>query len=225
MLLLVVLISVFSALGRPAGAGDSITIFFLTAILPIQLWRGALTRGASAIRANRTLMRYPQVNAFEVITARTLLEILTLIVVLVLFILIMFAFFGLPLTAWIDRPLPLLAAIGSMALLSYGTCFLSSQIGRLFDPWNEITGPIGRIMLLTSGLWFTMGSLPTEFLRYVQYNPMAHSIEWIRDAVITDFNSTLYNPAYPIIVGLVLLSMGLFIDWLYRISGHDLDQP
>ena len=199
-------------------------VFFLTAIIPIFFLRNGITRGGNAIRANRVLMQYPQVNAFEVITARTLLEALTYFIVLVLFVLIMFAFFGLPFTAWIDQPLPMLQAGGTLLLLCYGACFLSSQIGRAFDPWNELTGPIGRILLLTSGLWFTLGSLPPEFLAIVQYNPLAHVVEWIRDASIRDFQSELYNPWYPLSLGVLFLAAGLFIDWLYRISGYDL-QP
>lgn len=221
MILLVTMILLFSVIGRPAGAGDSMVVFFLTAIIPIFLWRGSVAQGGNAVRANRTLMHYPQVNMFEVVTARTLLESLTLFIVLVLFVLIMFAFFGLPFTAWIDRPLPLLGAIGAVGLLVYGSCFLSSQIGRMFDPWNDVTGPLGRIMLLSSGLWFTMGSLPPELLSVIKYNPMAHIVEWIRASVIQDFHSELYDPFYPIAVGTAFLAIGLFIDWLYRISGYD----
>jgi capsular polysaccharide transport system permease protein len=224
MILLVVMMVVFSAIARPAGAGESLVVFFLTAILPIFFVRNGVTRGGNAIRSNRVLMQYPQVNAFEVITARTLLEALTYFIVLVLFVMIMFAFFGLPFTAWIDQPLPMLQAGGTLLLLCYGACFLSSQIGRAFDPWNELTGPIGRILLLTSGLWFTLGSLPPEFLAIVQYNPLAHVVEWIRDASIRDFQSELYNPWYPLSMGVIFLAAGLFIDWLYRISGYDL-QP
>ncbi|MFN3536469.1 MAG: ABC transporter permease [Brevundimonas sp.] len=221
MILLVVLIAAFSALGRPAGAGDSVVVFFLTAILPIYLVRGGIARGAGAMSANQVLMQYPQVGAFEVITARTILESLTFAIVLMLFVAIMFSFFGLPIEAWIDHPLSMLQAGGALLLLLYGACFLSSQIGRMFDPWTELTGPIGRILLLTSGLWFTMGSLPPEFLAIVQYNPLAHVVEWIRDASIRDFQSELYNPWYPLAIGVIFLATGLFIDWLYRISGYD----
>ena len=224
MILLVTMVVVFAAITRPAGAGDSMVVFFLTAILPVFLVRNVISRGGNAIRANRVLMHYPQVNAFEVITARTLLECLTYFIVLVLFALIMFAFFGLSFTAWIDQPLGMLEVGGALFLLCYGAGFLSSQIGRAFDPWNELTGPIGRILLLTSGLWFTLGSLPPEFLAIVKYNPLAHIVEWIRDVSIRDFRSDLYNPWYPLGMGLVFLAAGLFIDWLYRISGYDL-QP
>ncbi len=222
MILLVTMMAVYIAMGRPPGAGDSLVIFFLTAIIPIFLVRGGITRGGSAIRANRVLMQYPQVNAFEVITARVLLEVLTNLLVAVLFVLIMFAFFGLPFSAWVDRPWPLLMAIASLVLLCHGASFLSSQIGRIFDPWNEFTGPIGRVLLFTSGLFFTLGSLPPEFLAVVKYNPLAHIVEWIRDASISDFRSDLYDPFFPISVGFIMLFLGLFIDWLYRISGYDL---
>lgn len=223
-ILLVVLIASFSVLGRPPGAGDSLTIFFLTAILPIFLFRDSISRGGRAIFANRVLMQYPQVNAFEVVTARTVLEFLTYLIVLAIFVFGMFAFLGLPFGEWVDRPLQLLAAGGSLFVLCYGACFLSSQIGRSFEPWNEVTGPIGRLLLLTSGLFFTLGSLPPEFLAVVKWNPVAHIIEWIRDAAIRDFTSDLYDPFFPLAVGVVFLAIGMFIDWLYRISGYDL-QP
>lgn len=223
MILLVSMMAIFTVIARPAGAGDSLVVFFLLAIVPIRLWRGGVTRGGVAIRANRSLMRYPGVNAFEVVTARTILEAVTLFIVLILFVLIMFAFFGLPFSAWIDEPLGLVGAVGTLLLLVYGSSFLSAQIGRMFEPWNEFTSALARIMLLTSGLWFTLGSLPPEFYAVVKYNPMAHVIEWIRHSCIRDFKSELFDPYYPLMFGAVLLALGLFIDWLYRISGYDLE--
>ena len=56
----------------------------------------------------------------------------------------------------------------------------------------------------------------------MKYNPHAHVVEWIRDVSITEFRSELYDPAYPISVGIIFLFLGMFIDWLYRISGYDL---
>lgn len=224
MILLVSMIVMFSFISRPAGAGDSLVVFFITAILPIFLVKNMIARGANAIRANRVLMHYPQVNAFEVVTARAILECLSYFIVLILFVLIMFAYFGLPFTAWMDRPVGMIGAGGALFVLCYGSGFLSSQIGRAFELWNELTGPLGRIILLTSGLFFTLGSLPPEFLAVVKYNPVAHIVEWIRDVSIRDFYSDLYDPWYPVQVGFIFLAVGLFIDWLYRISGYDL-QP
>lgn len=223
MILLLAMMATFTILGRPAGAGDSMAVFFLLAIVPIRLWRGAVVRGGMAIRANRSLMRYPGVNAFEVIVARTVLESITLFMVLIIFILSLFAFFNLPFSSWIDDPLSLIGAIGALIILCFGSCFFSSQIGRVFEPWNEFAGMLGRVMLLTSGLWFTMGSIPPEFLAFVKYNPMAHIIEWIRHACIRDFRSSLFDPFYPIMIGTILLFSGMFIDWLYRISGYDME--
>lgn len=224
MIVLVAMIATFSVLARPPGAGDSLVVFFMTSILPILFLRDAIAQGGDAVRSNRVLMQYPQVNVFEVITARTILEALSNLIVMLLFVLIMFAFFSLPITAWVDQPLSMLLAGATLLLLCYGACFLSSQIGRAFEPWNQVTGPIGRILLLTSGLFFTLGSLPPEFLTVVQYNPLAHIVEWIRDASIRDFRSDLYNPWYPLFFGVALLFAGLFIDWLYRISGYDLQR-
>lgn len=216
---LAVLMAIFSAMGRGAPAGGSLIVFFMTGLIPLFLWRNGLTRGANAIRANLNLMNYPQVRPFEILTARMLLEIVTTIAVALIIVAIMATFANLPLTSWVDEPLKLLQALGSLALFSYGTLVFSAQLGRLFEPWADLSTFIGRAAWFVSGVWFTFGSLPAGPRQYALYNPIAHQIEWIRDAAIPGFDSNLYDPAFPLWCGLGLLFTGLLIEWLISLSG------
>lgn len=212
----VVLIALFSAIGRSAAAGDSLVVFFITGIIPVFAWRNAAVRGATALHANRALMTYPQVRPFEIVLARTVLELSTSAVVVLVIVVAMAVFGGLTLDHWVDRPLSLMAALAVFVLLCHGTAVLSAQIGRVFDQWKDIMGATGRVFFFASGVWYTFASLPPGPRGIVAYNPLAHLIEWIRDAVISSYSSDLYNPWYPLWVAIILLAAGLFMEWRSR---------
>lgn len=222
LLQLAVMMAVFSFFGRAPAVGDSMVVFLLTGILPVILVRIAIVRGANAISSNRGLMAYPQVSGFEIVTARLLLDLVTYAIVVALVALAMFAFTGLPLTAWVSEPLKLLAALSAMMLLCYGSGFLSAEIGRVFAQWTDLMSVMGRLLFFTSGVWYTLGTLPPRLREAVSYNPLAQVIEWIRDGVISGFDSPHINFAYPIFFGLACLFLGLFVEWLLRLGQFDL---
>ena len=218
------MLTIFSILGRAPGAGNSLVIFFMTGIMPLLVVRSALARGASAIASNRSLMHYPQVRGFEVITARVLLDLLINLTVTLIVMAYMLAFQGLAITEWIDRPLSLLGALAALSLLSYGVAFLSAQIGRMFDQWIDLMSGLARLLFFTSGIWFTLDTLPLAIRKYAAMNPLAQIIEWIRDAAIPGFESGHLNPVYPIQFAIVCLALGLFLEWFYRLTGLDLER-
>lgn len=218
------MLGVFSVLGRAPGAGNSLVIFFITGIMPLLAVQNGLSRGAGAIPSNRTLMNYPQVRGFEVITARVLLDLLINLTVTLIVVAFMWAFQGIPLSEWIDHPLSLLGALGALSLLCYSVAFLSAQIGRMFDQWVEIMGALGRVLFFTSGIWFTLDTLPPAIRKYAAFNPVTQIIEWIRDAGLPSFESSHLNMMYPIKFGIICLVLGLFLEWFYRLTGLDLER-
>jgi len=56
---------------------------------------------------------------------------------------------------------------------------------------------------------------------YLQFNPIAHLIEWLRTGCFPGFESNSYNPWYPLSFGLVLLFIGGAIDWYVRSTGRE----
>ena len=220
---LVTLLLIFAYLRhRTPAAGESLTIFLMTGIMPVFLLRGSLQQGASAITGNRGLMIYRKVGAFEVITARQVLELMISLCVVLIVMGFMKVFHGLALHEWVDRGGSLLQALAALAFLAYGLSYLSAQLGRMFEQWRDLAAILGRALFLTSGVWFTLDSLPPAIRKLALYNPLAHVIEWIRDAALPTFSSLHFDRSYPFTFGLVCLVVGLFIDWLHQISGYDL---
>ncbi len=224
LLQLTVMLTVFGFIGRSPAVGESLVVFFITGIMPLMSFRNAINRGARAITSNRSLMNYPQVRAFEIITARVLLELLTSAMVVFIIALFTKAFFALPFTAWVDNPLELEGALLVLALLCYGAGFLSAQIGRFFNQWSDLTRALGRLLFFTSGVWYTLDTLPAGLRKYVAYNPLAQVIEWIRDAAIPGFESQHVSAFYPIAFAVVCLVIGLFIEWLFQFTGLELER-
>lgn len=86
--------------------------------------------------------------------------------------------------------------------------------------WPQIFTYMGRPLYFSTGIFFTMQSLPSGFRSLAQYIPTAHLLEWLRTGTIPGFVSTAYNPMYPIEFGAVLLAIGMTIDWVLRLIGH-----
>jgi capsular polysaccharide transport system permease protein len=219
--LLAGLLIIFTSLGRGSPAGEYMSVFFLTGIVPVRLWRNLLRRGASAISSNQALMNYPQVRPLHIVAARALLEIGTMAVVALVFAIVLSTFFGVPLTAWMDEPLKVFAALGGIALFCLGTIMVSAQLGRISTLWNDSTMLLGRLAFFVTGVFFTLQNVPEHIRKYVLLNPMAHMVEWLRDGVIPGFESTLYNPWYGVIWGLILVFVGLVMEWMIHISSFE----
>ncbi len=218
MMLVIIMMVIFTYLGRQAAAGEYLSVFFITGIIPVIAWRNAAVQGAGAITSNRGLLNYPQIRPFHIVVARTLLELSISGLVVLLFVVGLWAFMDVPLNAWVDEPFTAISALGCLVFLCYGSAVLSSQIGRVFQLWGQVMSRLGRVLFFTSGLWYTFASLPTGPRALMKYNPLAHTIEWLRDGVIPGFESDFYNPWFPLWIGLIFLAIGLLMEWLIAIS-------
>jgi len=210
----------FSAMGRISGVNASIFAFLMTGIFPYLAWRSASVRGATAIESNLPLLVHPQVQPFSVVTARVLLEMASSLVIFWLFVLLLWVFGGEPPTNFLDEPLNLLGAFGAMCFLAFGFGLANAAISRFVTFWPEVIRVTARVLFFTSGVFYTMESLPERARHIILLNPLAHMIEWIRSAALPGFESDHYSVLYILGWSLWLTALGLFLDWMVRISGH-----
>lgn len=216
------MIAIFQFLQRPAAAGDSLIIFFMTGMVPVFLLRHAITAAGGAIKGS-SMMNFRQIGPLEVVSARVWMELVSEVVIVFIIMMGAKAFTALPIMQWFKEPLEQVAAIAMLSYFVFCISFLSAQIGRIFQQWSDITRFLARALFFTSGVWFTMASLPPELRGIIKYNPVAHLIEWIRDATIYGFSSDLFDPWYPFWFGTICLFIGLVINWLYHLGGYDVD--
>jgi capsular polysaccharide transport system permease protein len=218
---LTVFVGAFVLLGRTSPVAAPLSVFFLTGIVPLFFWRGVVSQSANAVKASLGLLSYPQVMPSDVVIARILLESATTIIVFICIVI------GLALVAdvspsfFFGDPLEIVLATIGLVYFTIGCGFLSSGLGRVLPVWTNIWGYMGRPIYLLSGIFFTLEQLPDGARQYMAYIPVAHSVEWLRSAMIPTFESHAYNPWYPAVFGTVALLIGLIIDRILLMTGDE----
>lgn len=218
---LAVLLAAFTALGRTSPIPVPLSVFLMLGIVPFYLFRTCIGRGASAVSANLGLISYPQVMPADVVLARVLLEIATTLVVFVLFVFGLYMLIGISPAMFVGDPTGLLMALLSLIYFAVGAAFFSSSLSRVLPVWQNIWGYLSRPIWFLSGVFFTLQELPQGARQYMIYNPIAQQLEWIRSAAIPTWESNAYSPFYIVATSTILLVIGLAIDRILLLTGHE----
>ena len=212
--------AIFTMLGRGVPVPTTMPVFLITGILPYLFWRNCTNRGASAAASNLPLLTYPQVKVFDVVIARILLDAGTVIIVTVIFVVALRFTVGQTFASWVRDPIVLATGVLALMYFSFCSAIFSSSLARIWHAWPQIFGYLSRPLYFTSGIFFTLQSLPSGIKVLAEYNPLAHLLEWIRTGSIPGFVSTSYNPLFVYSFATLMLFIGLVIDWVLRMTGH-----
>jgi capsular polysaccharide transport system permease protein len=210
----------YELMGRRVPINASMPVFLLTGIFPYLAWRYASIRGATAIESNAPLMVHSQVQPVSIVTARVVLEMGGTLVIFLIFVGGLWLFGNEPLSSWTDEPLNLLGAFGAMCMLALGFAMFNAGMARIIGFWPEVIRLTARVLFFTSGVFYTMDSLPPVARKVILLNPLSHMIEWIRSAALPGFESDHYSMLYVLGWSIWLFFCGLFMDWILRLSGH-----
>lgn len=221
LITLAVFISIFSLLGRHSPVPAPMTVFFVTAIVPLFFWRGAVTQSASAVDASLGLLSYPQVMPSDIVIGRLLLEAGTAVVVFILFLIGLYLLVGVSPAWFFGDPPGVLMAVFGLFYFTAGCGFLNSSLARILPIWKNIWMYMSRPIWLLSGIFFTLDQLPSGLRVYMAYNPVAHVIEWFRSVMIPTFESDAYSILFPMAFATVALIVGLVIDRILLLTGDE----
>ena len=221
---LVVLLLVFTMMGRTSPVGVPLPVFLVTGLMPFKFFKECVSRGATGATANQALLTYPQVKVLDIVIGRVLLEAATICVVYVIFIFGLHYTTGEPLTTWRDNIPGMIGAILSIFYFGLAFAIFSCALSRLTSVWMVVWGFMSRPLWFTSGIFFTLEHLPHNARAYAIYNPIAHMLEWWRSVSLSTFNSTVASPSFVLATATVVLFIGLGIDRLLNLTGHS-DEP
>lgn len=109
----------------------------------------------------------------------------------------------------------------SMLVLAW---FVGCTVGLVFmalKPWLPGAIPIIsslylRMNMIASGKMFVANTLPGSMLAMFDWNPLFHIIDQTRGFTFINYNPHFSNPIYPIKVALVLLLIGLMMEFYTR---------
>jgi len=176
---------------RTAPGGMDVLPFLTTGFVTFGLFRGACGQCTNAVNGNKGLLFYPPVQPIDLIAARAGLEIATHICVFVVFVL------GLGLFeqgfSTIDD---LLLLVGGFLLAgalgtALGLCFCS--LAQFSPTVDRIVGPLLRPLFWISGLFYSIGDLPSSVRAFMLYNPVLHAVDMVRDGWFVAYDSPYHS--------------------------------
>ena len=210
-------ISVFSMIfyvsDRHPPFGNSMALFFATGVLPFQLWRNIANQLAAAFQSNKALMMYPVVQPLDTILGRFILEFMTTLFVSMLVIAALIVAFGVAL------PQDLLRILRGLALVSFfafGIGLTSAVIIEFLPSWQNILRIIMTPMMLISGIFFSLETLPPGARAVLEWNPVIHGIETIRAGYFANYRAAGLEEFYLFACGLALTLIGLAAERAFR---------
>ena len=200
--------------GRSLPAGMPAVPFFITGIIPFFLFREVTAATLSGVTANKALLVYPQVSAFDVMIARALLEIATTIVV---FVLLLVAVRALGIDVRIERPVEAFAWLIAIGLAGFGFGAACGALEPLFPAVQRIVPAVVlRPLFWISGVFFVSGMLPPALRDMALVNPLLHIIELLRAAFFHEFESQYASPWYALFSLLVAMFVACLLHRALR---------
>jgi capsular polysaccharide transport system permease protein len=206
--------TLWSTAGIAHALSVPVVAFAVTGYSSVLMWRNAASHSSMAVESNKALLYHRGVLIIDVIFTRIALEIAGATCSFTVLALI-FGYFGV-------MPVPddpWLVVCGWLMLAWFGASLaLLIGAGTAFTPVIErLWMPAAYLMFPLSGAAFMVDWLPTRLQAIVQYVPMVHGIEMLRQGYFGNVVRTHYDVTYMTGCCLVLTFSGLL---LVRAAAH-----
>lgn len=206
-------IGFYRLFGRGAPGGLSLVAYLTTGMVPYALFRDTATKCMAAIDSNRGLLFYPQVRPLDLVIARALLEAVTYLGVMALFLGGLALYEGLP---RIDSFLQAFLGFALCSALGAGLGLVCCGLG-IFSPTVERLVPsVLRVTFWFSAVFHPVESLPKGMRSVILLNPLTHAIELVRDGWFPGYHARNADPLYVLAWVLVLAFLGLTVERMAR---------
>lgn len=203
---ILILVVLMTALGRHPPFGESLALFFATGILPLYFFRKMAGTMTKAFDANKALLTYPPIKETDTLFARALLITLTYLVIMGL---IFGGLIVLGLASPPARPEVVLQAIAATAALAFGLGTASATILPFWTSFDKVLNIVLRPLFFLSAIFYVPSRMPPHIISVLEWNPVLHLIEWVREGYYPNYDSTVFSPSYPLWFALILTLIGL----------------
>lgn len=192
--------------------GDNSVIFLLTGLMIFRMVRGIVNIASRAVRSNSELFEMGVIKPPDVVFARTTVEFVSWLIVVIGFFLGMREIMA-------HEVIADLAGFVFTLLNIYFFCLslamLNAVLFALVRIWQKIWKFLTVPLLFISGVLYVPMSMPPEVQAIIEWNPVLHCIEGIRANTYLDYTA-MYSPAYLFTLSTILLLLALTVERIYR---------
>ena len=194
--------------------GTSRVLFITTGLYSTFLFVHLSGRFRAVAKGSVALRRFPAEKTLDLIVADFIVKLVIYAYAAVLTfggIYVLFDRTAIPV-------LPSTALLGMFALmlLGLGMGLCNAAIEQLFPLWRYFWIPIGRGLILFSGVIYVPDFLSPHIRYLLSWNPALQGVELFRMGFYPGYPRDLYSPAYLWSVVTILLLTGLCADRVFR---------
>ncbi len=193
--------------------GGSPSVYIATGVAPYILCMYPARMVSMAITVNQPLLMFPIVKTTDIILARMVVEILSALIVIVIFVFILAAF-----EVEIIPPDPAIAiaALFASILLGVALGVLNVVVVSIFKFWQFIFLAVMIIMWVTAGATTVQVNYSEQTRYLLSFNPLMHLVIWMRSAYYGDYSAIPLSKSYVLGVVFGALLLGFAGDRLLR---------
>lgn len=211
MLHIVMLLVIFSVVRDRMMPQVPFSLFLITGLIPYFLFQHIANALMGSIPANLALFSYKPVRPIAVYATRTMLETL---IYGTIFGIILLAFWWFDLApVQIGFPLELFGISGLIILFSVAVGIGLSILIHKFPSLKMAVKIMFMLLYFLSGIMYPLWIIPSEYLVYLQYNPLLHLIELFRESFFSYYphieGISCFLPVWSI------LFIGYIVMWFY----------
>lgn len=195
------------------GAGSS-PVFIASGLLPYILCFYPARMILLSVESNKLLLYFPIVKTTDILVARTVVEILSALLVTVIFCL---GLYVADIDFWPVNPGDAVEAILAAIFLGAGLGVFNTAMFSIFKMAAMLTFVLMMLFLYTtSGVFVPISTLPPDIQYYLSYNPLAQLVEWLRSAYYVGYSAPILSKSYVLLLAGSCLFLGLVMDRVFR---------
>jgi len=173
--------------------GIDYPMYLMTGMVSWHLFNNLVMRSMAAFEANQGLFVYRQVKPIDTLIARGIVECVVYFVVFLFFVIIGGAM-GYDISVY-SIPLLVVAYVG-VALFGF-LLGLAGAMGSYFsENVPKVVGLVLRPLFFSSGIFFTLSSVPEKFRWLLLLNPMLQWNELVRAAYFETYSAGAVSSLY-----------------------------
>jgi capsular polysaccharide transport system permease protein len=207
------LIIIYNFAGRQAPYGESLNVFFASALLPTMSFMYVSRFMSLSLIINRPMLSFPAVTVLDIMFGRAFLEVIAAGLTLALTITILWAIGDNPFPF---DPLQAILAYVSVLILAVGVGILAGVVVMFFQMFATIYALAMVLVYVSSGVLFVSSMLPDAASYALSWNPVFQGVEWMRTAFYEGYNNRYLDKTYLIAFGFTSLALGLALERVFR---------
>jgi capsular polysaccharide transport system permease protein len=199
---------------RPAHEhGLPMTAIVITGYVPLTIWRHCISRAVRAFDANGSLMFHRHVTPLDIITARTLLEVVGSIFAGLIVAL------GAYIVGYLDPPknvADIVVGLLYQSVFSYASALLIASLSEQSETLEKVLSLASYVSIPFSGAFTMVDWVPQSFQTVLLWSPSVSNVELIREGQFGLGAHAHYDMYYNTWMTALLLIIGLSLTLRVR---------